>query len=308
MMDFIFSGTAAVAARLLFFSVASVFSVVSTSAYASEDHSRHQMPQHQTPQEAPVQKPLPESPVTDVVIYPPPTPTQLQAAFPDLGDRVSKGHMSDQYYGKLMLDRLESQYTDEGRVDAHAALVWDANAWWGSDIDKLNVRSEGKHADGTTEQLETQLFWRHAVARWWDTSLGVRHDGGSGPDRSWIAFGVQGLAPYFFEVDALAYIGESGHTAFNLEAEYELLLTNRLILQPRLEVSGYGKADEARGIGKGFSDSEFGLRLRYEIYREVAPYLGVEWSRRYGDTADMARAAGEPASDVKAVAGIRLWY
>lgn len=299
----LFLGKGATVGAAGWFSALAVILSSVTTAYAAEDHS-----QHHPPVDVPASKPAPENPVTRVVIYPPPTPMQMQAAFPDIGGMAMQGHMGDAYYGKLMLDRLESQYTEEGRADAHAALVWDANAWWGSDIDKLNVSSEGEHADGTTEQLETQLLWRHAVARWWDTALGARHDGGSGPDRRWIAFGVQGLAPYFFEVDAMAYIGESGHTAINLEAEYELLLTNRLILQPRLELNGYGKGDVKNGIGKGLSDIEFGLRLRYEIYREVAPYLGVEWSRRYGDTADMARAAGESTGEIKAVAGIRLWY
>lgn len=280
-----------------------VFSAVSTTAHAAEDHTHHHMP---------VDVPAPQAatgnPVANAVAYPPPTPAQLQAAFPDLGGMSMQAHMGNQQYGKLMLDRLEAQYSDEGKGDAHTALVWDATAMWGSDTDKLNVSSEGEHADGMTGQLKTQLFWSHAVARWWDTTLGWRHDGGEGPDRSWLAFGVQGLAPYFFEVDAMAYIGESGRTAFNLEADYELLLTNRLILQPRLELNGYGKGDVEKGIGKGLSDSEFGLRLRYEIRREIAPYMGVEWSRHYGDTADMAHAAGEPNGDVRAVAGIRLWY
>ncbi|MBT8128902.1 MAG: copper resistance protein B, partial [Gammaproteobacteria bacterium] len=128
------------------------------------------------------------------------------------------------------------------------------------------------------------------------------------PDRAWLAFGVQGLAPYWFELDAAAYIGEAGRTAFTLEAEYELLLTQKLILQPRIETNWYGKRDAARGLGDGLSDLSAGLRLRYEIRREFAPYLGVEWARKFGETEDFARAAGLDPDETRFVAGLRFWF
>ena len=146
------------------------------------------------------------------------------------------------------------------------------------------------------------------MAAYWDTQLGVRHDGGEGPSRSWLAFGVQGLAPYWFEVDAAVYVGDAGRTALRLEAEYELLLTQKLILQPRVEANLYGKRDAERGLGAGLSDLTAGVRLRYEIRREFAPYVGIEWAGKFGRTADYAQAAGEDAKETRFVAGLRFWY
>jgi copper resistance protein B len=120
--------------------------------------------------------------------------------------------------------------------------------------------------------------------------------------------GVQGLAPYFFEVDAALYIGEEGRTAARFSAEYDILITQRLILQPEVELRAYGKDDPENGIGSGFSDMEFGLRLRYEIRRELAPYLGVHWERKFGNTADLARSRGEDADEWSLVAGLRVWF
>ncbi len=152
------------------------------------------------------------------------------------------------------------------------------------------------------------VLWGHAIASYWDTQLGVRFDSGEGPNRTWAAFGVQGLAPYWFELDATAYVGNEGRTALRLSAEYELLLTQRLVLQPRIEVNAYGKDDVARGIGSGISDAVAGLRLRYEISRQFAPYVGVEWAGKYGRTADLAKDEGARTSDTLWVAGLRFWF
>lgn len=206
-------------------------------------------------------------------------------------------------FNALLLDRFE-------RVNGLKvnSTVYDVQAWSGRDYDKLVVKAEGDIVDGKLEDASTELLWGHAIASYWDTQLGVRHDSGEGPDRTWLAFGVQGLAPYWFEVDATAYIGEGGHSAFSLEAEYELLLTQKLILQPRFETNIYGESDAGRGLGSGLSDLSAGLRLRYEIRREFAPYLGVEWARKFGETADFTRAAGEDPSDTRFVAGLRFWF
>ena len=127
-------------------------------------------------------------------------------------------------------------------------------------------------------------------------------------NRTWAAFGIQGLAPYWFELDLTGYVGEEGRTALRLSAEYELLLTQRLVLQPRLEANLYGKSDEARGIGSGLSDAVAGLRLRYEVNRQFAPYVGVEWASKFGQTADLAKAEGNPRSETLWVAGVRFWF
>lgn len=206
-------------------------------------------------------------------------------------------------FGSLLVDRLERVDTREGN-----ATAYEAQAWFGRNYDRLVIKAEGDYGKGKLQEARTELLWGHAIATFWDTQLGVRHDSGVGPDRSWLAFGVQGLAPYWFEVDAAAYVGDKGRTAFRLGAEYELLLTQKLVLQPRLEINAYGKSDEALGIGSGLSDGVAGLRLRYEFTRQFAPYVGVERAGKFGKTADLARAAGEKTDETRWVAGVRFWF
>ena len=212
--------------------------------------------------------------------------------------------MGDEHtFAVLLVDRLERVDLDAGSSGAY-----DAQAWFGRTYDRLVLKAEGDIANGRLEDASTELLWGHAVAAYWDTQLGLRQDSGDGPSRTWLALGVQGLAPYWFEVDATAYAGEGGRTALNLEVEYELLLTQRLVLQPRIETDVYGKDDPDRAIGSGWSSSAVGLRLRYEFRREFAPYIGVEWTRKYGETADMARRDDESVSDTQWVAGVRFWF
>ena len=130
----------------------------------------------------------------------------------------------------------------------------------------------------------------------------------SGPAQSWLAVGIQGLAPYWFEVEATAYLGAGGRTAARLEAKYELLFTNRLVLQPLVELNLYGKTNAERRIGAGLSSFDAGLRVRYEFRREFAPYVGVTWRDTFGDTSRFAEAAGEPTGGLRVVAGLRLWF
>jgi copper resistance protein B len=205
--------------------------------------------------------------------------------------------------GKVLLDQLDWRDADRG-----TAFAWDAQAYYGTDYNKLWLKTEGEHTSGTTEDARVELLWDRIVTRWWSTQAGVRHDFGEGPSRDWLAVGVQGLAPYFFEIEATAYVGDAGRTAARVKAEYELLFTQRLILTPELELNLYGKDDPERRIMSGFSDAQLALRLRYEIRREVAPYIGVAWTHRFGRTADLVRAAGEDASDFEALAGIRIWF
>lgn len=206
-------------------------------------------------------------------------------------------------FHKVVVDELDWRDSDGTSV-----IGWDAHAWYGSDYDKLWFKTEGERADGTTEEARAELLWDRIFSRWWSVQAGLRHDFGEGPSRNWLAVGVQGLAPYFFEVEATAYFGEGGRTAARFSAEYDLLLTQRLILQPELEFNLYGKSDPERGIGSGFSDAQLALRLRYEIRREIAPYLGVAWVRHFGNTADMLRLAGHDDSEIEFLAGIRFWF
>jgi copper resistance protein B len=152
------------------------------------------------------------------------------------------------------------------------------------------------------------VLYGRSIATWWDVVAGIRHDFKPGASEDFAAIGVVGLAPYKFEVEATAYIGQSGQTAARFEAEYETLLTNRLILQPLAEVNLYGNDDPQRGIGSGLSTLETGLRLRYEVTRRFAPYIGVVREQAFGRTADLRREEGNPTNDTRLVAGIRIWF
>lgn len=225
------------------------------------------------------------------------------AAFPDLGGMSMREHMDDDRVNAMVLfDRLEVRNTRQTQFN------WDAAAWVGRDANRLLLRTEGRSARGAVTDANLEALWARPVARWWNLVVGARHDFRPQDSRSWVAFGVTGLAPYRLEVQATLYAGEGGRTALQFESAYELLLTNRLILQPRLQVDAYGKDDPGRGIGSGVSEIEAGLRLRYEIRHEFAPYLGVAWVNRFGATADLSRAAGQDARELQALAGLRVWF
>ena len=161
---------------------------------------------------------------------------------------------------------------------------------------------------GSVEAADIEVLYGRSISRWWDAVAGVRHDFGEGPSQTFAAIGLMGLAPYKFEVQATAYIGQSGQTAAQLEVEYDTLFTNRWIGQWKLEANFHGKQDELRGIGPGLGTMEAGFRLRYEITRQFAPYVGVvrEWA--FGGTADLRREHSERVSDTRVVLGLRFWF
>jgi copper resistance protein B len=203
----------------------------------------------------------------------------------------------------ILLDELEWQH-----ASADSALAWDLSAWVGRDRGRLLLRSEGESSQGRLQDTRAELLWSRPIAAWWDLLVGLRQDVGAGPGRSYGLVGVQGLAPYRFHVEADLFGGERGQIGARLESSYNLLLTNRLMLVPRAELQGFSKDDAATGVGSGLSELQLGLRLRYEIRREFAPYLGVEWSGRFGDTADFARQAGDAVHDTRFVTGVRVWF
>lgn len=218
----------------------------------------------------------------------------------------SLGHTAgndDPTLTKVMVDQLELRSSD-----GPDPWVLDAQGWVGKDLHKLWLKTEVERVDGETEEAEGQALYSRAISAYWDLQIGWRHDFRPRPSRDWLAIGLEGLAPYWFEIDAAAFVGGNGQLAARLEAEYEWMFTQRLILSPELEVNLHSKDDEAVGVGSGLSNMELGLRLRYEIRREFAPYLGVNWSRKFGKTADFARHEGEDTDDVQIVAGIRAWF
>ena len=233
---------------------------------------------------------------------PPVTPVDRLAAFPDVAGHTVHDNAIHSFW---LLDRLEAWDADAG---GGTGVGWEAMSWIGTDLDRIWLRSEGERVDGATESADIEVLYGRAVAPWWDLVAGVRHDFGEGPSQTFAAFGVQGLAPYMFEVEATAYVGESGQTAATFEAEYETLFTNRLILQWMAEAELHGKDDERRGVGSGLSRVEAGLRLRYEFTRQFAPYIGIVHERAYGNTADFRRADGEDIEDTRFVAGVRIWF
>lgn len=258
-------------------------------------HEHHQP----SPQPVPVAPPPPAASE-----LPEPTAAERAAAFPDLGGMDMRDHMQeDPLIATLLFDQLEWQ--DAGD---HTGLGWNLRGWIGKSNDRVWLRSEGERRDGSTADGNIELLWGRPTGPWWDVVAGVRHDFGEGPPRDWLAVGVQGIAPYKFEVEATAYVGTSGRTAARIEAEYELLLTNRLILQPRVEVNLYGRDDAERGVGAGLSTAEAGLRLRYEFSRHFAPYIGVVHERAFGSTAELRRGEHEAVDDTQVVAGIRMWF
>ena len=187
-------------------------------------------------------------------------------------------------------------------------MVWDVQGWIGKDLNKFWWKTVGESAGSGVDDAELQFLFSHAIAPFWDVQIGWRSDIEPDSGRDWAVIGVQGLAPYFFEVDAALFIGSSGRVAARLEAEYEFLFTQKLILTPEVEINAYSEDDPALRIGSGLSDIELGLRLRYEIRREFAPYFGINWEKKFGTTADYAREDGLEASDLQLVVGIRAWF
>ena len=227
--------------------------------------------------------------------------TLTEGPYAQPGPRQLK--LADEHaFWSVLGDRLEYQEDSD-------STVYDIQAWYGTTYNRFVIKAEGDIADGTLEESSTDLLWGHALNAYFDTQFGVRLDQyDEGKDRQWLAIGMQGLAPYWFELDVTAYVGDDGRTALSAEAEYELLLTQRLILQPRAELNLYGKDDLDNRLGSGLSDLALGLRLRYEFSRQFSPYIGVEWTDTYGDTADYRRAAGEDTSGTQFVAGLRFWF
>lgn len=240
------------------------------------------------------------TPTRPIVPIPDPTDADREAAFPPVAGHAVHDRGIHSFF---LLDRLEAWDADPGD-----ALAWEAQGWIGGDLHRVWLRSEGERIGGDTESAELEVLYGRGIARWWDLVAGVRHDFAPGASRDFVALGVQGLAPGKFEVGATAYLGERGQSATRLEAEYELLLTNRLILQPQVEINAYGKDDPSRGIGAGLSTAEVGLRLRYEFTRKFAPYIGLVRERAFGDTADLRRADGDSIDDTRVVVGLRTWF
>lgn len=204
---------------------------------------------------------------------------------------------------KVMIDQFEYRSTD-----GPDPLILEGEAWIGRDLHKAWFKVDAERVENKLEELQVQALYSRAIAPFWDLQLGLRYDARPKPDQTWAAFGFKGLAPYWFEVDAAAFVNSDGQVNVRGSAEYEWMFTQKLVLSPELVVNLYNKSDASRDIGAGLAKTQAGLRLRYEFRREFAPYIGVNWNRKYGETADMARANGSDIDDVQFVVGLRAWF
>jgi len=220
-----------------------------------------------------------------------------------LSTSLYAGMEDDPVITKVMIDQFETRVTD-----GDDPLVLEGQAWIGKDLNKFVIKADAEQVNGSTEELELQALYSRAIAPFWDFQVGVRQDQKPKPGRNWLAIGFQGLAPYWFEIDTALFIGESDQIGLRFTAEYEWMLTQRWVLSPDIEFNIYSKNDQATGTGSGLSDTQLGLRLRYEIKREFAPYIGVNWNKKYGNTATFAKNEGEKVDDTQFVAGIRVWF
>ena len=232
-----------------------------------------------------------------------------QSALPAAGmPAMDASAMSPMMDNPLIVHVLFDQL--EGRTSgSNTAFRWDGQGWLGTDYDKLWIKSEGfVRSDGKVDDGRHEFLYDRAVTTYFDLQGGVRSDIDSHPTRNWAALGIQGLAPLFFDLEATGYVSGQGHFAGRVQASYDLLITQRLILQPEVELNLYSKADRARLVGAGISDIDTGLRLRYEISRKFAPYIGVAYAGKFGQSAGFARRAGESSGDVRFLFGVRSWF
>ena len=205
--------------------------------------------------------------------------------------------MDDPLLYKVTVEELEQQFNDEKIVS------WDGNIWVGYDINKIYLYSEGEKPEHGDTESEHQLVYSRAIAPFWDIQFGIGYDKGEDAEHTWGVLAMSGLAPYFFETRAALLIGEDGNIGLRLETEYEALLTQKLIASPTLSTKIYSKDTPEMDIGKGISNLTLGVRLRYEITREFAPYIGVEWQKSFGNT-----KAYHPLDEAYLTAGIRFWF
>jgi copper resistance protein B len=236
------------------------------------------------------------------ILITPPADAQMTMGGPSEAAPFGAPVDDEHVFYHLLFDQLE------GRFGRDSSFRWEGEGWAGTDMNRVVLKTEGMVSKGVMEEGDQELLYARPISTYFNLQGGLRYDLDSAPGRGWAALGVEGLAPLFFHVSATGYVSDRGHLAARLEGNYDLLLTQTLILQPQLEMNLYSKGDPARMIGPGLSDIDTGLRLRYEINRKLAPYIGVTYENKFGDTARFARLAGEPTSDMRFSAGLRIWF
>lgn len=271
-------------------------------------HDAHKHGAHTTQDASPAPQPKAGQEVETSPHMPPEPPSH---SMPPMSSREMARMMQmddESRTGQVLIEQLEWLHSSH-----EDSVGWEGQGWYGNDYDKLWIKSEGEHGGATPGTARLEVLWDHIITPWWSFQIGARADvsdaiGGGTTERTWAAIGLQGLATGWFDVEATVYIGEQGRTAMHLKSTYDLLLSQRLILQPQIEADIYDRADPDRLIGAGLSELRAGLRLRYEVRRELAPYIGLAGTWRLGGTADRVAAAGFSTDELAFVVGVRAWY
>jgi copper resistance protein B len=241
---------------------------------------------------------------------PPAPPTTLAAArFYDPATMATANRIMRDEHGGMQMSQILFNLAEVQVRNGRDGYRWDGAGWFGGDIDRLVVKSEGEGGFGDkVKSAEVQALYSRTLDPYWNLQAGFRQDLGAGAKRTYVTVGIEGLAPYWFDVEGAVFLSDKGDALARAEAWYDQRLTQRATLQPRIELNVAAQDMPGSRIGAGLSTAELGLRLRYEITREFAPYVGVSWERRYGATARYARAEGEDGGGFALAVGARTWF
>jgi len=248
----------------------------------------------------------PDAAVGDAPAPPPPADHWADRFFAPAEMATARDAMTHEHGGgnfaQIMFNLAEIQVHDGA-----TAYRWDGAAWFGGDINRLVIKSEGEGAN-SVDSAEVQGLYSRALDPYWNLQVGLRHDFAPGPAQTYAALGIEGLAPYWVDFEAAVFVSGQGNVLGRIAGWYDQRITQRLILQPRFELNLSAQDMPAQAIGAGLSNAELGLRLRYEISRKFAPYIGISFEGKTGTTADLARAAGEAVTATRFVIGVRSWF
>ena len=277
---------------------------------AADPHAGHAMPAPAADPHAGHAMPAPANvpPAGNAPAPPVPSDYAAERYFGREAMAAARAQLAKEHGGgkawKVMLSTAEVRPTSGD--DAYA---WEGEFWYGGDVNRVVVKSAGEgEFGGDLHSAEAQVLYSRAIGPYFDLQAGVRHDFEPGPSRTYATVGFEGVAPYWFELEGAAFLSEKGDLSARLEGAYDLRLTQKLILEPRAEVELAAQEVPELELGSGLTSAELGLRLRYELRRELGPYVGVSYERKFGDTADLARAAGEDVEDTRFVLGVRAWF
>lgn len=278
--------------------------------HAHGEHETHEAPASPAPADAHEGHAGHGAAAPDMSAAPPPVPTDHAAdrLYPPDRMAAARAQMRREH-GDLRWSQILLETAELRLGDGDEGYAWEGRASFGGDINRFTLKSEGDgEFEGDLYELEFQALYTRAIGPYFDLQAGLRHDIEPDPETAYAVLGIDGLAPYWFEIETAVFLSEDGDLSARLEGSYDLRVTQRLVLEPRAELNFAAQDVPALGVGSGLSDAELGLRLRYEITPAFAPYIGVHHEEAFGDTGDFARAAGRDTSDTRVVIGLRAWY